>query len=201
MPAELRARVLAQAPAQRASAPSGTAPTRGPATVRRARGPGALAWSGWIVAAAAAVLAFLGWTRELEPASPADVIGALRAQVDTASDRIVLPWKPTEDPDGRNVSGELHWSTALQKGYMVFHGLPRNDPSAKQYQLWIFDKPRGDAHPVDGGVFDVAAADEAVIPIEARIRVFDPALFAVTAEPPGGVVVSGREHIVSLAQL
>jgi len=38
-----------------------------------------------------------------------------------------------------------------------------------------------------------------VRPIDAKIRVNDPALFAVTAEPPGGVVVSKREHIGALA--
>lgn len=113
---------------------------------------------------------------------------------------MVLPWKPTEDPDGRNVSGELHGSTSLHEGQVRFRGLPSNDPPQRQYQLWIFDEPRGTDHPVDGGVFDVAAG-EVVVPIDAKTEVGDPVRFPVTAEPPGGVVVGKRERIVSLAQI
>lgn len=191
MPKSLASRIAASAPK---SAPSvAAAPVR-------ARPTGWVTWTGWVAAAAATILAIVGWTREPSPKAPEQVALELQREVDAALDHLVLPWKPTEDPDGRVVKGELHWSTALQKGYMRFRGLPSNDPREKQYQLWIFDKPRGTDHPVDGGVFDVAAG-EVVIPIDAKIRVSDPALFAVTAEPPGGVVVSKREHIVSLAQL
>jgi hypothetical protein len=45
---------------------------------------------------------------------------------------------------------------------------------------------------IDGGVFDAPSTGEVVVPITARLR----ALFAVTVERPGGVVVSRREHIV-----
>ena len=191
-------RTAAPAPRAEASRAPVAAP-RAPEVPRAQRPSTWPMWSGWTVAAAATIAAILGWTREIPPPDPAQVALALQHDVDSASDRLVLPMGPTDDPDGRNVAGELHWSTALQKGYMRFRGLPSNDPSRKQYQLWIFDKPRGTDHPVDGGVFDVAAA-EAFVPIDAKIRVSDPALFAVTAEPPGGVVVSKREHIVSLAK-
>ena len=84
---------------------------------------------------------------------------------------------------------------------MRFRGLRPNDPTKEQYQLWVFDATRDDRYPVDGGVFDVpAGVDEIVVPITARVRVTRPALFAVTVERPGGVVVSGREHIVVLAK-
>ena len=53
---------------------------------------------------------------------------------------------------------------------------------------------------MDGGVFDVRG-DEVVIPIHAAVRVFEPKLFAVTVERPGGVVVSKRERIVLTAEL
>ncbi len=57
-------------------------------------------------------------------------------------------------------------------------------------------------YPIDGGVFDIpAGATEVVIPINARLAVNDPAMFAVTIERPGGVVVSAREHIVALAKV
>ena len=76
----------------------------------------------------------------------------------------------------------------------------RNDPSRAQYQLWIFDAKREQAHPVDGGVFDVRDG-EVIVPIHAAIQVFAPKLFAVTVEKPGGVVVSKRERIVLTAAL
>ena len=37
------------------------------------------------------------------------------------------------------------------------------------------------------------------VPIDARVPVGDVAMFAVTVEPPGGVVVSTRERIALLA--
>ena len=52
---------------------------------------------------------------------------------------------------------------------------------------------------VDGGVFDMPqAATELVIPIHAALPVLSAKAFAVTVEKPGGVVVSGREHVVAL---
>ena len=79
--------------------------------------------------------------------------------------------------------------------------LTPNDSKAIQYQLWIFDKDRDQAFPVDGGVFDVPVGEEAVLPVQARIPVGQPTLFAVTRERPGGVVVSDRKEIVWLAQV
>ena len=44
---------------------------------------------------------------------------------------------------------------------------------------------------IKGGVFDMPAGDgEAIVPIDAKIRVDEPVLFAITVERPGGVVVS-----------
>ena len=48
-------------------------------------------------------------------------------------------------------------------------------------------------------MFDVTSAGEVIVPITAKLRVDDATLFAVTVEPPGGVVVSKREHIVVTA--
>ena len=74
-----------------------------------------------------------------------------------------------------------------------------NDPAMRQYQLWIFDGGRDKRYPVDGGVFDIPAnATEVVLPIRAALPVLSPKAFAVTIEKPGGVVVSGREHVVAL---
>lgn len=82
---------------------------------------------------------------------------------------------------------------------MRFEGLAHNDPSQFQYQLWIFDDSRDDAHPVDGGVFDVPSSGEVLVPISAKLKVGKAKLFAVTVERPGGVVVSKRERIVLTA--
>ena len=104
------------------------------------------------------------------------------------------------------MSGEVVWSASTQQGYMRFRGLPANDPRVRQYQLWIFDATQDERYPIDGGVFDIGAATpgangETIVPIAAKLSVREPKLFAVTVEKPGGVVVSGREHIVALASL
>ncbi len=83
---------------------------------------------------------------------------------------------------------------------MRFRGLAALDPKKAQFQLWIFDKSRDDKFPVDGGVFDVdPTTGDVIVPITAKLHVDKPALFAITIEPPGGVVVSKREHIVLTA--
>ena len=85
---------------------------------------------------------------------------------------------------------------------MRFRGLAANVPDEFQYQLWIFDRDRDERYPVDGGVFDIPAdGAEAEIPVTAALPVDEPTLFAVTVEPPGGVVVSSRERIATVAQV
>ena len=96
-------------------------------------------------------------------------------------------------------TGEVVWSDELQQGYMVFQGLAQNDPSQSQYQLWIFDTDPGQKHPVDGGVFDIAANGKVIIPIDARIPIAKAVMFAITEEKPGGVVVSDRKRLPLLA--
>jgi Anti-sigma-K factor rskA len=126
---------------------------------------------------------------------------ALLARVDTTT----TPWSKTKDPASQNAGGDVVWNEALQQGFMRFAGLAKNDPTASQYQLWIFDDTRDAKYPVDGGVFDVdtATADpktgDVIVPIAAKIKVGKPSLFAVTVEKPGGVVVSKRERIVLTA--
>ncbi len=128
---------------------------------------------------------------------PAEARAALTARPGTVS----WAWTTTEDPAARGASGDVVWNPQGQEGYMRFSGLAANDPSQTQYQLWIFDAGRDDRYPVDGGVFDVpAGADEVVVPIRAGLPVGQVALFAVTVEKPGGVVVSSRERIAVLAQ-
>ncbi len=163
---------------------------------------------GWYAAAASLLLAVAAWWPKLATEGPvqpppvptlAEQRAALLAAADAA---LELPWSGTEDPASATVAGDVVWDPATQTGYMRFTGLPANDPTEQQYQLWIFDGTRDDRFPVDGGVFDVpAGATEVVVPIRAKLPVRSAALFAVTVEQPGGVVVSSRERIVALAQV
>ncbi len=155
--------------------------------------------TGTSLLAAALLLAFL-WLRGAtdrtkEPADRRDILLA------DARDVVRAPWVATADPFAGGVRGDVVWSGTRQEGYLSFAGLPRNDPRANQYQLWIFDKSRAewDAKPVDGGVFDVGPGGNVVVPIDAKLEIRQPALFAVTLEAPGGVVVSKREHLLATA--
>lgn len=204
LPATLRARLLAQGEAQ------GTAKIVDIAVARRARDDaaggavpprqrrGALSW--WATAAAV-MIAIAGWyPRLFQPAAP-DAAG-LRAQL-LAAHPGAVHWEftPTSDPGGAGASGDVVFDRATQRGYMHFHNLKPNERRLVEYQLWIFDSTRDDRYPVDGGVFDIPAGSTDVdVPITARIPVGAPTLFAVTLERAGGVVVSGREHIVVLAK-
>lgn len=99
------------------------------------------------------------------------------------------------------VMGEVVWSDIRQEGYLRLKGLPINDPSRSQYQLWIFDPKRDARFPVDGGVFDMTTGPngETTVPIRARLQVDHATLFAVTEEVPGGVVVSDRSRLLAVA--
>lgn len=102
-------------------------------------------------------------------------------------------WTGTEDPHIVGaVGGEAYFDPASAEGVLEIEGLAANDPAREQYQLWIFDEARDERFPVDGGVFDVRGTGRACIPVRARLPVNKPVLFAVTVEPPGGVVVSAR---------
>jgi hypothetical protein len=169
-----------------------------------------VAWSGWIVAAAACVALAFTALRQPAPSGPAPVvdvaaarqgfIAACSAQSDPAFVR--AEWGPGNTPD--QVRGDVVWSDQQQRGYLRFAGLPVNDPEKWVYQLWIFDAQGDDRYPVDGGVFNIASVDpktgEAIVEIDPKIKVGKGVMFAVTIEKPGGVVVSDRSKIVALAR-
>ena len=174
---------------------------------------------GWLAAAACLILAIFGWVRSPSPPTPIPpVVQAVptppvkpveppapptpaeeRAALLAKSDSLKIPLAATKDPAAAGVTGDVVWDPATQRGFVHFKGLAANDPAVHQYQIWIFDAARDKRYPVDGGVFDVPAnTSEVVIPIRAELMVHKPAAFAVTVEKPGGVVVSGREHVVAL---
>ena len=177
-------------------------PQRRPAPPAPGRAPGR-AWTGWLAAAACLVLAVVGWWPRLEAPAPEapTVVEQPPPAPDQATDALELPWQATEDPSAAGAAGQVVWSSTQQAGFMRIRGLAANDPTQSQYQLWIFDRGRDERYPVDGGVFDMpAGGGEAIVPIDAKVAVSEPYLFAVTVERPGGVVVSDRERIVLLAQ-
>jgi hypothetical protein len=173
---------------------------------------------GWLAAAACLVLAIFGWQRSPSPQvapvaevpapsppiaqplpPPAPTPAEERAALLAKADSLKIPLAATKDPAAAGMSGDVVWDPVTQRGFLHFAGLAANDPAVHQYQIWIFDAGRDKRYPVDGGVFDVPAnAAEVVIPIRATLMVRKPAAFAVTVEKPGGVVVSGREHVVAL---
>jgi len=199
LPGALRDRILTDAGAFYATrdtqAAGETAPAlRGIESDRvQARSSGLAAW---YLAAASLALAVVGWWQVVDKTSP--TTATLSQQVadfaHDAADLTRAPWSGQE-PGFENVSGEVIWSDAEQRGYMRLVGLTPNDPEVAQYQLWIVD-PNRDEHPIDGGVFDVRDSGEVVIPIDAKLQVKDPKVFAITREKPGGVVVSAGPLLV-----
>jgi hypothetical protein len=173
---------------------------------------------GWLAAAACLVLAVFAWNRsppappvavvvpqpvEVTPPVPEPVVPPTPAEERAAlmanSESLKITFGATKDPAAAGVSGDVVWDPVTQRGFIHLSGLAANDPKLRQYQLWIFDGGRDKRYPVDGGVFDVPSnATEIVVPIHAALPVLSAKAFAVTVEKPGGVVVSGREHVVVL---
>lgn len=113
-----------------------------------------------------------------------------------APDHVQVAWNPT-NPATR-YSGDVVWSNARQTGYMTFNGLPINDPTVEQYQLWIIDSTQ--EHPIDGGVFDITSP-KLTVKIDPKLNVRNPTTFAITIEKPGGVVVSDQSRLPLSAEL
>ncbi len=219
LPAALAARIARQA-AEHFAAPNSIADFKsarpGAAAVRPLSMPGRakrFGMHGWLAAAACLVLAIFGWERSPPPPPAAEVVqpprvtappapptlAEQRAALLAKADTLKIPLAAGKDPAAAGVSGDVVWDPATQRGFLHFAGLAPNDPAMHQYQLWIFDAGRDKRYPVDGGVFDVPAnQSEVIIPIRAALMVRKPAAFAVTLEKPGGVVVSGREHVIAL---
>ena len=173
-------------------------------------------WAGWAAAAAACVaLAINLWTTRtptvvvqnppLQQSSPPPAPPSLAEQREqllaAAPDAIRTAWTDINPKQPRNVKGDVVWSNSLQKGYIRFQNLPVNDKTRETYQLWIFDANQNAKTPVDGGVFDVDANGDVIVPIDPKIKVGKPTMFAVTAEKPGGVVVSEQEKVMAIAKV
>lgn len=205
LPASLMERIVAAGEIEVTRPAPVTTPSR-PQLVREssASAPAARGWqtlTPWLIAAAAVVAWFVVPNPRLGPSrpQPGAAVAALRDSLLNDPALVRVAWAPSTDPAGTGASGEVLWSPARQRGILRFAGLAPNDPRLAQYQLWIVDGDRDARYPVDGGVFDVSASGEVLVPVTARLPVSRPTLFAVTLEKPGGVVVSTRERLVLAA--
>ena len=155
---------------------------------------------GWYAAAVAIVIAAVAWWPEFgrtpatPPASPDFLLTRLLEEPTTTQ----VQCSCTEDPlcRGEKSCGDVVWNPDRGEGYLRLVGIEPNDPQEFQYQLWIVDSTRDERYPVDGGVFDVPSdCGEVIVPIRAALPVGSAALFAVSVEKPGGVVVSDRRFV------
>jgi hypothetical protein len=118
----------------------------------------------------------------------------------TSNDLIKYPWY-SKQSDFAMTNGNIVWSNKRQKGFIKISGMPVNDPSKNQYQIWIID-PLKYKQPVDGGIFNINSTDQdIIIPINPKLPILNAKGFAITLEQPGGVVVSSQELILTAPEL
>lgn len=198
MPADAKQRLVKRG--------TGSAQTRNevaPAPVVTVRpGMGTMGKLGWAAAIAASVVAAVAWFNRPAPLpqpSPIETVA-------TAPGTVQIELAP-QGTLAENVSetSEVLWNADLQQGFLRLSGVPENDPTLEQYQLWIFDATRGE-FAVDGGVFDISGATERdaqgrlLVPFTPKLSVGDPTAFAVTRERPGGVVVTDTSGLILIGQ-
>lgn len=186
-----------------------------------ARRTGLPTWGGWLAAAACLALAAAGWWTAMQPpgvsggtgpgqnGSPNTRLGTM-AEFDRLAEEpgsVRMAWSDWaldgQAPTIAGVKGEVVWNEAQQKGFLMFDGLPTNDPTKEQYQLWIVDArgpvdPTGQSARISGAIFD-SKAGKFVVPITPAIPVQGAGLFAVTIEKPGGTWVSDMSKRVVVA--
>jgi anti-sigma-K factor RskA len=172
-------------------------------------------WSGWAVAAAACLLlAFTLWQNRIQTNVPIEItknsptplpsptlLEQEQQLLASARDIVKTNWTEPDPKKAVNITGDVVWSGEKQSGFMRFRGIPVNDTAKETYQLWIFDENQDEKTPVDGGVFDVKQNGEVIVPIDAKLKVKNPKMFAITIEKPGGVVVSKREKLILIAKV
>ena len=154
----------------------------------------------WTACAVALLLAVSLWRPQISSVSTVSLSDQRLAMINGAAKLVRVDWVPGTTPFEDAVTGDVVWDNDTQQGYMRFVNMPVNDPLLEQYQLWIID-PKRDAEPIDGGVFDITESGEVIVAIDAKLKVLEPAAFAITIEQPGGVVVSTQERLPLLAKL
>jgi hypothetical protein len=218
LPDALRQKIMANAFQYVNSEPSATGPQAGSQEEKTRQQSGSLnkgtviefpqkaaGWQmlGWYLAAACFILAITGWWPRLTQKTQPQSLSELRQQLLAESkDLIKTDWKPASYQGTERLSGDVVWSNARQQGFMRFTGMPVIDPQVGAYQLWIFDANQDEKFPVDGGIFAVdQKTGEVIVRINAKLKISQPTLFAITIEKPGGVVVSKRDSLVAVAKI
>ena len=168
---------------------------------------------GWLVAALAcivlAVNLFVTYNRpkteivqnpppQITPTPTPNLVEQRLQLIASAGDVAQSSWTDFDPKKPRNVEGDVVWSNSAQKGFIRFKNLPVNDKSKETYQIWIFDETQ--KNPVSGGVFDANEAGEIIIPMNAAIKVAKPTMVGITAEKPGGVMVSELGKVMAVAK-
>lgn len=225
MPAHLQARILADADKYFGAAEKQTGTARNNGSEQEEfqktfafEQPKRSIWQslGWLVAAFACIaLAVSLWTTRNRlneniadnpqqtvtptPTQTPSLVEQRMQFMASANDAVVSSWSDFDPKKPRNVEGDVVWSNSAQKGYLRFKNLPVNDKSKETYQLWIFDETQ--KNPISGGVFDANQAGEIIIPIDAAIKVAKPTMFGITAEKPGGVMVSDLGKVMAVAKV
>ncbi|MEQ9096566.1 MAG: anti-sigma factor [Phycisphaerales bacterium] len=136
-----------------------------------------------------------------EPVDPA-TLAANRQKLLELPGSVRLAWTPFDLPDSpaeqQDVRGDVVWNDELEQGYLRFVNLDVNDPTKEQYQVWVIDD-RGMEQKVSGGVFNATADGEVIVPIDPALDLGRVALFAVTVEEPGGIMVPDLRRRVVVA--
>jgi hypothetical protein len=177
-------------------------------------GGGLAQWAGWLVAAACLALAAVTWISTRPAPVPQPSTFDVVALVGDAKQTALAYWAPKGPdeapepgageviPGADAVKGAAVWSNTKQDGWVKLTGLPTNDPTQRQYQLWIIDKSQ--KYPIDGGTFDVPAnlsSGEVAIQLKPSIRISEPVAVAVTLEKAGGVVVPDQKRRIAVGML
>ena len=212
LPADLQKKILetseAYLPVAKTRKPSVTSKKPLPTAGSSTRPPNSPAASSrrevvaWLISASLLIaLAIVWWGGPWRSRVAISLVDSRAKMLQSESDVLQTAWSTTDDPNAQGVSGDIVWSNRLQRGFMRFQGLPKNNAALSQYQLWIFDGQQDQRYPIDGGVFDVdSATGDVVVPIHAKLQVMDPQMFAITIEKAGGVVVSNRERLILIAK-
>lgn len=136
-----------------------------------------------------------------EPVDPATLAGNRQKLLEVPG-TVRLAWSPFDLPDApaiqQGVTGDVVWNDELEQGYLRFVGLKVNDPTKEQYQVWVIDD-RGMEQKVSGGVFNATADGEVIVPIDPALDIGRVALFAITVEEPGGIMVPDLRRRVVVA--
>lgn len=219
MPAHLQAKVLADAERFYASSETDVKTLKDSAETEEFQKtfdfePKRSIWQslGWLVAAAAcialAVNLWISYRREpvivnnppqqITPTPTPGMTEQRQQLMSSMPDVAQKEWSDLDPKKPMNVQGDVVWSNQAQKGFVRFRNLPVNDKTKETYQIWIFDETQ--KNPVSAGVFDANENGEIVIPMNAVIKVTKPTMVGITAEKPGGVMVSGLEKVMAVAK-